>query len=73
MCAFPVWFGDDPGDHYPATLEGGDVLVLAEDTVMVGLGERTAPAAVELLARRLFAAGPVRSGSSWCTCATTVR
>jgi len=57
---FPVWYGKDPGDAYPASVEGGDVLVLTADTVMIGLGERTAPAAVEILANRLFAAGTVR-------------
>ncbi len=56
---FPVWFGAGEGDAYPASIEGGDVLVLDERTLMVGLGERTAPAAVEILARRLFAAGAV--------------
>ncbi len=58
--SFPGWFGKEPGDRYPASIEGGDILVLAEDTVMIGLGERTTPAAVELMARRLFAAGTVR-------------
>ncbi len=57
---FPVWYGKDPGDQYPASVEGGDVLVLTADTVMIGLGERTAPAAVEILAGRLFAAGDVQ-------------
>jgi len=56
---FTVWFGADPTDVYPATIEGGDVLVLAPDTVIVGLGQRTAPAAVEMLSRRLFAHGEV--------------
>ena len=56
---FPVWFGNGEDDHYPASIEGGDVLVLAEDTLIIGLGERTAPAAVELLARRLFADSPI--------------
>lgn len=56
---FPVWYGTGPDDHYPASIEGGDVLVLAEDTLMVGLGERTAPAAVELLARRLLSDSPI--------------
>ncbi len=51
---FPVWYGDDPDHRYPASLEGGDILVLDERTVMVGIGERTAPAAVELLAHELF-------------------
>lgn len=57
---FPVWYGSGPDDHYPASIEGGDVLVLAEDTLMVGLGERTAPAAVELLAHRLLRQSPIR-------------
>lgn len=58
---FPVWFGNGEHDHYPASIEGGDVLVLNEETVIIGLGERTAPAAVELLARRLFAGSAVRT------------
>ncbi|MER7767075.1 arginine deiminase [Kitasatospora sp. NPDC096140] len=37
-----------------STLEGGDVHVLAEGVVMVGMGERTTPQAVEQLARQLF-------------------
>ncbi|GBE24877.1 arginine deiminase [bacterium BMS3Bbin02] len=47
-------FGESRGDVYPASLEGGDVLVLDSRTVCVGIGERTTPAAVEILARRLF-------------------
>ncbi|GMQ85332.1 MAG: arginine deiminase [Acidimicrobiia bacterium] len=57
----PAWFGDGPDEHLPASIEGGDVLVLSEDTIMVGLGERTTPAAVEMLARNLFADSPVRN------------
>jgi arginine deiminase len=56
---FPVWYGDRRYDTYPATIEGGDVLVLDERTVLVGSGERTAPAAVESLAMRLFEADAV--------------
>jgi arginine deiminase len=37
----------------PAPLEGGDVLVLAPGRVLVGVGERTSPAAVERLALEL--------------------
>jgi len=51
---FPVWYGQDAEDHYPASIEGGDVLVLSDEVVMIGLGERTSPAAVEILARRLL-------------------
>jgi arginine deiminase len=40
-----------------ATLEGGDILVIGEGCVLIGMGERTRPAGVELLARRLFDAG----------------
>jgi arginine deiminase len=41
----------------PAQLEGGDVLVIGNGCVLIGMGERTRPAGVELLARRLFDAG----------------
>ena len=41
----------------PPHLEGGDVLVIGNGCVLIGMGERTKPAGVELLARRLFAAG----------------
>jgi arginine deiminase len=40
-----------------AELEGGDVLVIGNGAVLVGMGERTRPGAVELLAERLFEAG----------------
>ncbi len=57
--SFDVWFGNRAEDHYPASIEGGDVLVLSPRVVMIGLGERTAPAAAEILARRLFDEGAV--------------
>jgi arginine deiminase len=38
-------------------LEGGDVLLLADGVVAVGVGERTTPGGAERLARRLFARG----------------
>jgi arginine deiminase len=44
----------------PVELEGGDVLVIGNGAILVGMGERTRPAAVELLAERLFRAGAVR-------------
>jgi arginine deiminase len=40
-----------------AQIEGGDILVLGNRTVMIGMGERSRPAAVEVLAQRLFDAG----------------
>ncbi|HLV76100.1 arginine deiminase [Actinomadura hallensis] len=41
----------------PATLEGGDVLVIGDGAVLVGMSERTQPQAVEMLAQSLFAGG----------------
>jgi arginine deiminase len=43
--------------HHNATIEGGDVHVLGHRTVMIGMGERTTPVAVEILSRRLFETG----------------
>ncbi|MHB1612950.1 MAG: arginine deiminase [Actinomycetes bacterium] len=40
-----------------ATVEGGDVHVLGNGAVLVGMGERTTAPAVELLAQDLFATG----------------
>jgi arginine deiminase len=55
-----IWYGDEDRDYAPATVEGGDVLVLSEDCIAVGLSERTHPVAVENLAAELFAAGACR-------------
>ncbi len=41
----------------PATIEGGDVLVLGNGAVLVGMSERTQPQTVEMLSHRLFEAG----------------
>jgi arginine deiminase len=41
----------------PANLEGGDILVLGNGCLLVGMGERSRPAAVESYAQRLFEAG----------------
>ena len=54
---FEVWLGDDDPPFGPATLEGGDVLVIGNRSVMVGMSERTSPQGVELLACALFRAG----------------
>lgn len=40
-----------------SAIEGGDVHVLGHGTVMVGMGERTTPMAVETLAQSLFRTG----------------
>jgi arginine deiminase len=55
---FEVWY--DGADAAPATIEGGDILVIGNGAVLVGMSERTTPQAVEVLARRLFAEGAAR-------------
>jgi arginine deiminase len=52
---FEVWMHG--ADSAPATIEGGDILVLGDGAVLVGMSERTQPQAVEMLADRLFTAG----------------
>jgi arginine deiminase len=54
---FEFWYGGDDRPHQPATLEGGDIHVLGNGAVMVGLGERSTPMGVENLSRALFAGG----------------
>jgi arginine deiminase len=51
---FAFWYhGAEAG---PASIEGGDVLVLGNGAVLIGMSERTTPQAVEILADRLFRA-----------------
>ena len=52
--SFPTFYGNDDVDHQPATLEGGDVHILGRGAVLIGMGERTTPMAVEIVARELF-------------------
>src|SRR6266567_3529670 len=59
--AFPIWHGGDGLDHYPAVVEGGDLLVIGNRVLLVGMGERTSPQGVEALARRMFEAGALDS------------
>jgi arginine deiminase len=56
---FTWHYGDTDAKHMLATVEGGDVHVLGGGAVMIGMGERTTPMAVELLARALFRSGQV--------------
>ncbi|WNV87456.1 arginine deiminase [Umezawaea sp. Da 62-37] len=54
---FPFYYGADDENHQPATIEGGDVLVLGRGVVLIGMGERTTAMGVEILARELFRTG----------------
>ena len=54
---FPVWSeGTQAG---PATVEGGDVQIIGNSAVLVGVSERTTSQGIERLASRLFAGGKV--------------
>ncbi|MCD6419126.1 MAG: arginine deiminase [Synergistetes bacterium] len=55
-----LWFGDSPKDTHPYFIEGGDVLVLNGETVIIGCGERTTPATVERVSRRFFKDGNLK-------------
>ena len=54
------YYGNDSELHDPANCEGGDILVIGNGAVMVGMGERTTPQGVEFLARQYFAHGSVK-------------
>ncbi len=53
------YYGNDSISHDPANCEGGDIVVIGNGSVMVGMGERTTPQGVEFLARQYFAHGSV--------------
>ncbi|MGC1281311.1 MAG: arginine deiminase family protein, partial [Streptosporangiaceae bacterium] len=54
---FITYYGDDDASHLPASVEGGDVHPIGHATVLIGMGERTTPMAVEILACALFSSG----------------
>ncbi|MGB2839064.1 MAG: arginine deiminase [Actinomycetes bacterium] len=49
-----MYYGDDDEVHDPATCEGGDILVIGNGAVMIGLSERTTPQGAEILAQSYF-------------------
>jgi arginine deiminase len=55
---FDILYGEDPDvDRGPASIEGGDVLVVGNGVLLVGMSERTTPMGIGQLARGLFAKG----------------
>jgi arginine deiminase len=58
---FVTYYGDDDLNHLPASIEGGDVHVVGNGTVMIGMGERTTPMGAEVLTKRLFDSGQART------------
>ena len=55
-----VWLGDVEQDWGRVTVEGGDVMPIGNGAVMIGMGERTSPQAITMVARELFKAGSAR-------------
>jgi arginine deiminase len=53
---FATYYGGG-ASHMPASIEGGDVHVIGNGAVLIGMGERTTPMAAEILTRALFADG----------------
>lgn len=54
---FDVWFGSEHPKGDGVTIEGGDVMPITGETLLVGMSERTTPQAVEQFAGQLFASG----------------
>jgi arginine deiminase len=55
-----IWHGGVEQNWGRATVEGGDVMPIGNGAAMIGMGERTAPQAVGMIARELFKAGSAR-------------
>ena len=58
--AVKVWHGGVEQDWGRATVEGGDVMPVGNGAAMIGMGERTAPQTVTMIARELFRARSAR-------------
>jgi arginine deiminase len=54
---FVTYYGGGDQEYQPATIEGGDVHVIGHGAVLIGMGERTTPMAVETVAHALFDSG----------------
>jgi arginine deiminase len=57
---YEVWLGDpdgEPRDYGAMTLEGGDVMPIGKETVLIGMGERSSRQAIVKVAQNLFKAG----------------
>jgi arginine deiminase len=46
-------FGDHPRDTYPYNIEGGDILILSESVVAIGISQRTAAGTLQIVGKRL--------------------
>jgi arginine deiminase len=51
---------DDPTEDRPYTVEGGDIIVLSKDAILIGASERTRSETIERLAGKCFEAGQIK-------------
>jgi arginine deiminase len=54
---FVTYYGGEDKVYQPASIEGGDVHVIGHGAVLIGMGERTTPMAIETVAHALFDSG----------------
>jgi arginine deiminase len=54
---FVTYYGGEDKVYQPASIEGGDVHVIGHGAVLIGMGERTTPMAIESVAHAMFEAG----------------
>ena len=54
---FVTYYGGEDRTYQPASIEGGDVHVIGHGAVLIGMGERTTPMAIEMVANALFESG----------------
>ena len=54
---FEIWYGGVDKYHGRSRIEGGDIMPIGNKTVLIGMGERTAPQAIGQLASNVFAKG----------------
>ncbi len=55
-----IIFGDAPDEIWPHKVEGGDLLVLSEKAMAIGVSQRTAPTSVQRIGRKLVYKTPIR-------------
>lgn len=54
-----IWYAGDELNSSLPSIEGGDIMVLNSHSVLIGVGQRTSPQAVEILAKKLFQANQI--------------
>ncbi len=55
-----ILFGDAPDEVWPHKVEGGDLLVLSDHAMAIGVSQRTAPTTVQRIGKKLAQNTPIR-------------